>query len=105
MLAVGLDKYRTDHAVLLWDVLKSGTRPIGELGLSDTTHTLAWISHHPRTLAMGVNCKHLRLVDLRGKPSKLSEVEIKISTKSNISVQKLCRFLNNHLFIYLIITF
>ncbi|XP_046677873.1 GATOR complex protein MIOS-B-like [Homalodisca vitripennis] len=75
MVAAGLDKYRTDHSVLLWDVQKclarpthSGdayVRPVAELGLSDTAHSLAWLLHQPRTLVVGMNNKHLKLVDLR----------------------------------------
>lgn len=74
LLAAGLDKYRTDHSVLVWDVLKCPqrgsdgyVRPVAELGLSDTAHSLAWLVHQPRSLVIGMNNKHLRLVDLRGQ--------------------------------------
>ncbi|KAJ9588221.1 hypothetical protein L9F63_018385 [Diploptera punctata] len=88
LLAAGLDKYRADHSVLLWDVLKcplhgngragvanvshqhsmsggEGTRPIAELGLSETTHSLAWFNTQSRSFVLGMNNKHLKLVDLR----------------------------------------
>jgi hypothetical protein len=92
LIAAGLDKYRADHSVLLWDVLKcphrgdgrtgvvpsvshqhhssfsaaEQARPVVELGLSETTHSLAWFNTQPRSLIIGMNNKHLRLVDLRG---------------------------------------
>ncbi|XP_054286757.1 GATOR complex protein MIOS [Macrosteles quadrilineatus] len=70
MIAAGYDKYRTDHSVLLWDVLRPSDpslyiRPIAELGLSDTAHSLVWLPHQPRSLVIGMNNKHLKLVDLR----------------------------------------
>uniref|UniRef100_A0A1B6CGC5 MIOS-like alpha-solenoid domain-containing protein n=1 Tax=Clastoptera arizonana TaxID=38151 RepID=A0A1B6CGC5_9HEMI len=82
LIAAGLDKYRTDHSVLLWDVLKCPTsrshgastpsdytRPVAELGLSDTAHSLAWLNSQPQSLVIGMNNKHLKMVDLRD-PSK-----------------------------------
>jgi hypothetical protein len=93
LIAAGLDKYRADHSVLLWDVLKCPhhgdgrtgvassvshqhnatlsafelARPVAELGLSETTHSLAWFNTQPRNLIIGMNNKHLKHVDLRGK--------------------------------------
>ncbi|XP_066997693.2 GATOR2 complex protein MIOS isoform X2 [Anabrus simplex] len=91
LIAAGLDKNRADHSVLLWDVFKcphyvdskgnapvvsshhhhsassgsEGARPIAELGMSEIAHSLAWFSLQPRCLVVGMNNKHLRLVDLR----------------------------------------
>lgn len=80
LIAAGLDKYRTDHSVLLWDVLKcpahqgstmtsDHARPVAELGLSDTAHSLAWLNSQPRSMVIGMNNKHLKMIDLRD-PSK-----------------------------------
>lgn len=79
LIVSGLDKYRTDHSVLVWDVVKcphhhgvaapvsvEQPRPIAELGLSETTNALAWFNSQPRSLVLGMNGKHLKLVDLRG---------------------------------------
>lgn len=92
LIAAGLDKYRADHSVLLWDVLKCPhhgdrrtsvapsvshqhpaasppvelARPVAELGLSETAHSLAWFNCQSRSLVIGMNNKHLKLVDLRG---------------------------------------
>lgn len=77
LIAAGLDKYRTDHSVLLWDVLKcpahqgsamssDHARPVAELGLSDTAHSLAWLNSQPRSMVIGMNNKHLKMIDLRG---------------------------------------
>ncbi|XP_046390377.1 GATOR complex protein MIOS-B [Ischnura elegans] len=75
LLAVGLDKHRGDHSVLLWDVVNGpmgggsgdgfSAKPLQELGLSETAHSLAWIAQTPRNLALGMNHKHLKLFDLR----------------------------------------
>ncbi|XP_075236939.1 GATOR complex protein mio isoform X2 [Lycorma delicatula] len=83
LIAVALDRFRAEHSVILWDVLKgpsrlghhtAGTpteysRPVAELGLSDTAHSLAWLHSQPRSLVIGMNNKHLKMVDLRD-PSK-----------------------------------
>ncbi|PSN33611.1 WD repeat-containing protein mio [Blattella germanica] len=70
LIATGLDKYRADHSVMLWDVLKcphhgdgkgvphqhaaspaaETARPIAELGLSETAHSLAWFNTQSRNL-------------------------------------------------------
>ncbi|KDR16180.1 GATOR complex protein MIOS [Zootermopsis nevadensis] len=90
LIAAGLDKYKADHSVLLWDVLKCPhhgdgrtgmpsvsyqhhaasqalelARPVAELGLSETAHSLAWFNTQSRSLIIGMNNKHLKLVDLR----------------------------------------
>jgi hypothetical protein len=41
-------------------------RPVAELGLSETAHSLAWFNSQSRSLVIGMNNKHLKLVDLRG---------------------------------------
>ncbi|XP_015608765.1 GATOR complex protein MIOS-B [Cephus cinctus] len=81
LIVCGLDKYRTDHSVLLWDVLKSpfdierihhhstsqsdSVRPISESGISETAHSLAWFNNEPRCLVVGINNKHLKIIDFR----------------------------------------
>ncbi|CAH1789595.1 unnamed protein product [Owenia fusiformis] len=88
LLAEGLDKYRMDPAILIWDVLAkpSGdlsvtperkpvvmhhdpatvvTRPLYELGSGETCYSLDWIRNEPKTLLAGMNNKSLRIYDLR----------------------------------------
>lgn len=76
-----MDKYRTDHSILLWDVLKSPSstdrshhhtastvdslRPISETGVSETTHSVAWFTNESRCLVAGVNNKQLKIIDFR----------------------------------------
>lgn len=70
LLAAGLDRYRSDHCVLVWDILSGRQHAtVAELGLSDTAHSLTWLYSQPKTLVIGMNNKHLRMVDLRD-PSK-----------------------------------
>lgn len=82
LLVSGLDKYRTDQSLLLWDVLKSplnsekshhynasqteSIRPLAEVGVFETVHSLAWFMKEPRCLVAGINNKHLKIIDFRG---------------------------------------
>ncbi|XP_014672958.1 PREDICTED: WD repeat-containing protein mio-like [Priapulus caudatus] len=91
LLAAGMEKYRADHCILVWDVLatpfvdlmatperrghilgnsadtSSGmvSKPMHELGLSETVLSLSWFKHDPKTLLAGMNNKHIRIFDLR----------------------------------------
>ncbi|KAH0544233.1 GATOR complex protein MIOS-B [Cotesia glomerata] len=81
LIVCGLDKYRTDHSILLWDVLKSPSvtdrthhhaasqtdsiRPLSEAGVSETTHSLSWFNNETRCLIAGVNNKQLKIIDFR----------------------------------------
>jgi hypothetical protein len=64
VLVAGLDKHRGDHSVLMWDAVKLPQKPLLEMGLSETVNSLAWLQQ--RTLALGMNNKHIKLIDLRG---------------------------------------
>ncbi|UYV67394.1 MIOS [Cordylochernes scorpioides] len=69
----GMDKTRAENGVLVWDIKRSlhlssdsaaqPCRPIIELGLSETTHSLDWLG--PKSLICGINNKHLKIFDLR----------------------------------------
>ncbi|XP_018335553.1 GATOR complex protein MIOS [Agrilus planipennis] len=87
LVAVGLDKYRSDHSVLLWDIVKCPfspdsngalkpsvssmttstevSKPVAEFGMSDMTASLAWFNTNSKTLAVGMNLKNIRIVDFR----------------------------------------
>ncbi|CAH1238277.1 MIOS [Branchiostoma lanceolatum] len=92
MLAAGLDKYRSDSSVLVWDInakyiadsanspdksrvhrdsVGSGegpsmvSKPLVELGASETALSLAWFTHESKTLLVGMNNKFLKIFDLR----------------------------------------
>ena len=87
LIVSGLDKYRTDHSVLLWDIQKSplnserahhhtnvqadSVKPIAEAGVSETTHSLAWFNNQSRCLVAGINNKQLKIIDFRGKFYKI----------------------------------
>nr|CAD7262749.1 unnamed protein product [Timema shepardi] len=86
LLAAGLEKYRSDHSVLLWDVLKCPintdrgpdvTRPVAELGYSETTHSLAWFNTQSRSLVVGSNNKHLKVLDLRDSAKAVNMTQTK----------------------------
>lgn len=78
LLAAGLEKYRTDYAIIVWDVAKqsfgniihehpfqTGSRAVVELGFSETTNSLQWFGNQPKTLVCGMNSKFLKIFDLR----------------------------------------
>jgi WD40 repeat protein len=83
LLVCGLDKYRTDQSLLLWDILKGppnserthhynasqteSIKPLAEAGVSETIHSLAWFNNEPKCLIAGVNNKQLKIIDFRGK--------------------------------------
>lgn len=82
LLAVGLEKVRTDHSVVVCDVMRpsqaasytfdqrnstSGDvlKPLVEFGNAETAHSVAFSLHTPRTLMAGMNNKQIKLFDLR----------------------------------------
>lgn len=88
LIIAGLDKYRAEHSILVWDVFKCANhvietkgssfgssqqnssvselaRPVCELGMSEIVNSLAWFNFQPRSIIVGMNNKHLRMIDLR----------------------------------------
>lgn len=43
-----------------------GARPVAEFGLSDNTQSLAWLKGNSKVMAVGMNQKNIKIVDLRG---------------------------------------
>ena len=75
-LAAGLEKHRSDFSIIMWDVGQLSSfvskpvealKPVFEQGLSEVTHSLAWFLSQPKVLVAGMNNKHLKIYDLRGK--------------------------------------
>lgn len=82
LLFAGLDKHNKDYSIFLWDINKNpqcservhhhaGTqmeyiKPIAELGVSESVHSAAWFKHDPKSLVLGANNKHLKILDFRG---------------------------------------
>lgn len=87
LVAVGLDKVRYDNSLLVWDVeAKSGgsqsgmehrpftttnKKPIYEHGSSESTLSVCWLPHLPRTLLAGQGTKWLRMLDMRSTTPKV----------------------------------
>lgn len=108
LLASGLDKLKTDHSILIWDILKCGKqseqerrvlglnvepsvippKPILELGYSETTHSLQWFSHQPKTFVAGMSNKHLKIYDIRDYSKHLNITPTK--AVYGVSVDPLC---------------
>ncbi|KAB0794498.1 hypothetical protein PPYR_11337 [Photinus pyralis] len=87
LIAAGLDKYRSDHSLLLWDIMKCPTvsdmngsgklvvntmapglelaKPVAEFGVSEMTHSLAWFNSNSKCVAVGMNLKNIKLIDFR----------------------------------------
>ncbi|XP_045773378.1 GATOR complex protein MIOS-B isoform X2 [Maniola jurtina] len=85
LLAVGLEKHRSDNCILLWDVQTCSTddfiesssppaseppRPVAEVATGETAHTVSWCAFAPRTLVASMNLKHLKIYDLRESGGK-----------------------------------
>lgn len=83
LLATGFEKHRSDHSIQVWDVMKSPfqpnsysasgsqgapdtIRPIIEIGLSDTAHSISWLNQSANTLVAGINSRNLKVIDIRG---------------------------------------
>ncbi|CAG9854863.1 unnamed protein product [Phyllotreta striolata] len=87
ILAAGLDKYRADSSILIWDINKFNSnneptssgrmavntmapavelaKPVAEFATSDVTFSLAWFYGSNRVLAAGMNSKNIKIFDLR----------------------------------------
>ncbi|KAJ8731079.1 hypothetical protein PYW07_004243 [Mythimna separata] len=90
MLAVAMEKHRSDHCILLWDVYRGSTlseeakptdsgssssateapRPLAEMGLSETAHCVTWANFSSRTLVASMNLKYIKIFDLRDLSNK-----------------------------------
>nr|XP_012151279.1 PREDICTED: WD repeat-containing protein mio-B isoform X4 [Megachile rotundata] len=81
LIVSGLDKHSKDHSILLWDINKGlqcaervhhhntvqtdSVRPIAEVGVSETIHSVAWFKHEQKCMAVGANNKQLKIIDFR----------------------------------------
>ncbi|XP_047532959.1 GATOR complex protein MIOS-B [Vanessa atalanta] len=86
LLAVGMEKHRSDNCILLWDVQSSGldeydessptpsepARPLSGVGKGETAHSVAWCGFAPRTIVASMNLKHIKIFDLRENGDKAS---------------------------------
>lgn len=91
LIATGLDKFRSDSSVLIWDINKfsnsdsnnSGrlavntmapavelVKPVAEFGMSELANSLAWFHGASRLLACGMNMKNIKIYDMRD-PNKM----------------------------------
>lgn len=46
-------------------------KPIAELGVSESTHSLAWFNSNSKLMAVGMNMKNIKLIDVRGGCGKI----------------------------------
>lgn len=89
LIAAGLEKYRSDSSILIWDINKfiqnndttNSTRgmvntmapavelvkPVGEFGTSEVAYSLSWFFASCKQLACGMNGKSIKIYDLRGR--------------------------------------
>nr|XP_022917672.1 GATOR complex protein MIOS-A isoform X1 [Onthophagus taurus] len=90
-IVAGLDKNRSDSSILLWDITKtamisesSHIRPVLEYGLSETTHSLAWINR--QVLAAGMNNKSIKILDFRDSIKLANSATTKAVLGVNVNV-------------------
>ncbi|CAH1154363.1 unnamed protein product [Phaedon cochleariae] len=87
LIAAGLEKYRSDSSILIWDIDKFTSngecnstgrmavntmapavelvKPIIEFGTSEATYGVSWFHGSNRLLAAGMNGKNIKIFDLR----------------------------------------
>ncbi|KAG8195761.1 hypothetical protein JTE90_010637 [Oedothorax gibbosus] len=90
IIVSGLEKYRGDNCIYVWDVSRSAYsssgidvvtnydrrsvfpldasntgKPLLELGTSESIQSVRWFRNNPKLFACGMNLKHLRLYDTR----------------------------------------
>ncbi|XP_057660975.1 GATOR complex protein MIOS [Diorhabda carinulata] len=92
LIAAGLDKYRSDSSILIWDIHKFNSnndssnsgrmavntmapavelvKPVAEFGTSEVTYSLAWFHGTSKILASGMNGKNIKIFDMRD-PNKM----------------------------------
>ncbi|CAG9786998.1 unnamed protein product [Diatraea saccharalis] len=86
LLAVAMEKHRSDHCILIWDVNKGSSppdetqnsvmaqsdnaKPVAEMGLSETAHSVSWSNRSNRTLLASMNLKFIKIFDLRDWSNK-----------------------------------
>lgn len=67
---------------MLWDINKGlqcaervhhhnttqtdSARPLAEVGVSETIHSIAWFKHEQKCMVVGANNKQLKMIDFRG---------------------------------------
>lgn len=79
-LAVGLEKYKPDNCLLIFDVTQvvckreynqafvtssEVARPVFEFGMAEHCQNLSWFHNNCKILAAGMNMKYVRLFDVR----------------------------------------
>ncbi|GFV20535.1 GATOR complex protein MIOS [Trichonephila clavipes] len=89
-LISGLEKYRGDNCILVWDITRSSyipsaidavtsfdrrsmftldstnvPKPVVELGTSESTQSISWFRYNPKLFVCGVSTKYIRLYDMR----------------------------------------
>ncbi|GFT39799.1 GATOR complex protein MIOS [Nephila pilipes] len=90
VLISGLEKYRGDNCILVWDITRSSyipsaidavtsfdrrsmftldstsvPKPVLELGTSESTQSISWFRNNPKLFVCGMSTKYIRLYDMR----------------------------------------
>ncbi|XP_034949422.1 GATOR complex protein MIOS [Chelonus insularis] len=111
LIVVGLEKYRTDHSILLWDVLKTSSitdrthhhvvnqtdslRPLSEAGVSETTYSIAWFNNETRCLVAGVNNKQLKIIDFRDSAKVVNTTATKAVYSVAVNPHNVCHLVSH----------
>lgn len=112
IIAVGLEKFRMEHAVLLWDAFRcphhyngesrnDPFKPLCEIGLSETANSLAWMN--ASTFAAGFNNKNLKIIDRRDSAKVVNNTSTKAVygvAVENHNEQLLASFFENQICVW-----
>ncbi|KAK6624092.1 hypothetical protein RUM44_010950 [Polyplax serrata] len=112
VIAVGLEKFRNEPAVSLWDAFrcphhltdefhKSNIKAILETGISETANSLGWIN--PSCLAVGFNNKSLKIIDRRDSTKVINSTMTKAVYGINVEAHNentLASFFENQICVW-----
>lgn len=112
LIAVGLDKFRMESAVCVWDAFrcphhftdefqKDHIKPLLETGVSEAANSLAWMN--PSCLVVGFNNKVLKIIDRRDSVKVVNSTMTKAVYGIDVEIhnqQTLASFFENQICIW-----
>ncbi|XP_076266778.1 GATOR complex protein mio isoform X2 [Rhynchophorus ferrugineus] len=121
LLASGLDKYKPDNCIAIWDINHISNannaarfdpkatppadlpKPLWEYGQSEHCVSIDWFHNNSKVLVAGMNLKHVKLIDIRETPRLISQTLTKaaLGVHTNPSDDKyLATFYDNQILIW-----
>ncbi|KAL1497793.1 hypothetical protein ABEB36_008691 [Hypothenemus hampei] len=118
LVAVGLEKYKPDNSILIYDISQvygkrentlpmvnsvESSKPVWEFAISEHCQNLCWFYNNTKILATGMNMKFIRLFDIRD----LNRVVSSTVTKAAMGVctnpkddKYLASYIESHVYVW-----